>query len=106
MITEAGLAVYRSFNGDSDGFARVGTAAQKGLLSGKEWGLVESFLQDLYLVQQGLVSAEYAAGVQHRLARHCSSPEVITSLEAMAQAKKPDRLIPNVMAKVRTWLGK
>ena len=102
MITEAGLAVYRSFNGDVDGFARVGTAAQKALLPDKEWGLVESFLQDLYLVQQGLVSAEYAVGVQHGLAHHCSRPEVIASLEAMAQAKKANRFIPGLMAKVRT----
>jgi hypothetical protein len=105
MITEAGLAVYRSFNGDGDGFARAGTVAQKAQLSGTEWGLVESFLQDLYLVQQGLVSAEYAVGVQHRLAHQCSSPEVIASLEAMAQAKKPERFIPRVLGKVRTWLG-
>ena len=87
MITKSGLAVYRLFNGDVDGFARVGTAAQRALLPEREWGVIASLLQDLFLVQQGLISAEYTAGVQHRLGRHCSSREVIASLEALAQPK-------------------
>jgi hypothetical protein len=89
MITEAGLAVYRSFNGDVDGFARVGTAAQKALLPERDWGVIASLVQDLFLVQQGLVSAEYAAGLQHRLVLHCSSREVIGSLKVLAQPKMP-----------------
>lgn len=105
MITEAGLAVYRSFDGDIDGLARVGTATQKALLSEQEWGVNDSLLQDLLLVEQGLVSAEYAAGLQQRLVRHCSSQEVTSSLQAMAQPKKPGRFFSGGMAKVRHWLG-
>ena len=89
MITEAGLAVYRFFNGDVDGFARVGTAAQKALFPEREWGVVASLVQDLSLVQQGLVSAEYAAELHHRLVLQCSSRKVIGSLKALAQPKKP-----------------
>jgi len=106
MITEAGLAVYQTFQGDIDGFARVGTAAQRILLPEREWGVVASLLQDLLLVEQGLVSAEYAAGVQHRLAHHCSSQEVIDSLKAIALAHRSGQLYPRVMAKMRRWLGK
>ena len=89
-----------------DGFARVGTAAQRALVPGREWGVIESLLQDFFLVEQGLVSAEFAAGLQHRLGRHCSSREAITSLEALAQPKKPGLFLPEVIAKMRNWLGK
>ena len=105
MITEAGVAVYRSFNGDVDGFARAGTAAQKALLPEREWGVIASLLHDLFLVQQGLVSAEYAAGLQHRLELHCGSREVITSLEALARPDEPGLFFPGARATVRRWLG-
>ena len=61
MITKSGLAVYLLFNGDVDGFARVATAVQRALLPEREWGVIASLLQDLFLVEQGLISAEFAA---------------------------------------------
>ena len=93
MITEAGLAIYRSFtfNGDVDGFARVGTAAQKALLPERKWGVVASLVQDLSLVQQELVSAEYAAELHHRLVLQCSSRKVIGYLKALGIFGYPTR---------------
>jgi hypothetical protein len=84
---EVGLAVYQAFDGDSDGFTRTGTAAQKALLPANEWRAIESLLHDLFLVRQGLVSAAYEAGVQRRLAQQCSSEQVRAALRALAQTK-------------------
>ena len=89
MITEEALAIYQSFKGDPDGFARTGSYTDKARLPEREWALIQTFLQDLYLAQQGLVSAGYAAALRQRLADQCSSQGVISTLENLAvQANK------------------
>lgn len=90
MITEEALAVYQSFKGDIDGFARTGASPDKAHLLEREWALIDTLLHDLYLVQQGMVSAEYAATLQQRLADHCSSQQVIRTLENLAAKANRD----------------
>jgi hypothetical protein len=89
MITEEAFAIYQSFKGDIDGFARNGSHPDKACLPKREWALIQTFLQDLYLAQQGLVSARYAAALRQRLADQCSSQVVISTLENLvAQTNK------------------
>lgn len=85
MITYAAIQVYREFNGDPGGYARSGTSAQRDALPEGEWGLLLDFIQDLHLVQQGLVSASYADRLEQRLRANCSGPEVISALTGLAK---------------------
>lgn len=85
MITNAAIQVYQEFNGDPGGFARSGTRAQRDVLPEGEWGLLLDFIQDLQLVQQGLVSPSYADRLEQRLRTHCSGPEVISALTGIAK---------------------
>ena len=86
MITNAAIEVYREFNGDPGGLARSGTSAQRDLLPDREWGLLADVLHDLYLVQQGLASASYAAQVKRRLRVHCGDRQVLAALTGLAQS--------------------
>ena len=59
MITKQKIEIYKKFNGDSDGFARVGSNAEKELMTYDDWALIDSMLQDLELIEKGLSSKDF-----------------------------------------------
>jgi hypothetical protein len=86
MITKAAVQVYREFNGNPNGYAQAVTPAQRAVLPERDWTLILDFIQDLYLVQQGLASPDYTARLERRLHDHCSGHEVIAALTGLANS--------------------
>ncbi|NII10141.1 hypothetical protein [Oleiagrimonas sp. C23AA] len=80
MITEAMLDVFCRFDGDVDGFARIGTAEDRSVISGEQWTGIDVLLQELHLAKANLASPEYATNLEQRL---CATAENDTVKERL-----------------------
>ncbi|MBX9449612.1 MAG: hypothetical protein KL787_07850 [Taibaiella sp.] len=84
MITIDKIKIYTRFNGDVDGWARVGTKEERSIMNDKDWVLIETFIQDINLVKKGLASDSFIHSINDRLRKNCDSQETIDSLKALA----------------------
>ncbi|MBV4360603.1 hypothetical protein [Pinibacter aurantiacus] len=84
MITLNHIEIYKSYSGDGDGFVRFTTARQKAIMDYKHWALVESLIQDIRLVKNGLASEIYMKTVNERLQENCDNEETIRELKKIA----------------------
>lgn len=85
MITKEKIQIYKAFNGDIDGWARIGSYEQKMSMEDKDWFQIESFLQDLELVRSGMASDSYIRAINKSLANNCDSNETIIELKKLLQ---------------------
>jgi hypothetical protein len=67
MITKQKIEIYKKFHGDSDGFVRVGSKAEKELMAYDDWALIDSVLQDLELIEKGLASEDFKNQIDSKL---------------------------------------
>jgi len=84
MITLKHIEIYKSYNGDGDGFVRCATPEEKAIMDYKRWSLIESLIQDISLIKKGLASEAYIKTIDERLKENCDSKETIQSLRDMA----------------------
>lgn len=59
MITTDKLKIFDKYKGDNDAFARVGRETEKTILTDSEWHLINSFKQDIELINKGLSSSDF-----------------------------------------------
>lgn len=59
MITTEKLKIFDKYKGDIDAFARVGRETEKTVLTDNEWQLIDSFKQDVELINKGLSSSDF-----------------------------------------------
>lgn len=59
MITTEKLKIFDKYKGDIDAFARVGRETEKTVLTDNEWQLIDSFKQDIELINKGLSSSDF-----------------------------------------------
>ena len=83
MITIDKIKIYKRFNGDVDGWARVGTKEEKSIISHIDWFLIEGFIQDINLVKKCLASDAFMNSINERLKENCDSEETIQALKEM-----------------------
>ena len=69
MITSDKIKVYSKYNGDPDGFARTNRKKDIGVIEEGDWKVIDSFIQDLGLIQRDLVSDEYKRNFEERFQR-------------------------------------
>lgn len=84
MITREKITVYKHFNGDVDGWARAGSRDQKTIMNDKDWQLIDSLLQDIRLIKNGVASESYRQSISKRMLECCDSDEAISELNALA----------------------
>ena len=77
MITIDKIKIYKRFNGDIDGWARIGTKEEKSIMNDNDWFLIEGFIQDISLVKKGLASDAFMKSINERLKENCDSEETI-----------------------------
>ncbi len=65
----------------TDGLARSGSDAEKDLLSSAEWGLIDCYLQDIHLKNNGLLSDTYLKKHEADMLADCENSEVIARLK-------------------------
>ena len=67
MITAAKFKIFEKYNGDGDGFVRIGTKSEKECLDYNDWLLIDSMIQDLQLVKNGLSSKSFENQINKKL---------------------------------------
>lgn len=59
MITTEKLKIFDKYKGDIDAFARIGRETEKTVLTDNDWQLIDSFKQDIVLINKGLSSSDF-----------------------------------------------
>jgi hypothetical protein len=67
MITIEKYQIFEQYSGDSDGFARLASKTEKELFDSEDWVLIDSFIQDIELINKGLVSSDYKEKILDKL---------------------------------------
>ncbi|MFY7665155.1 hypothetical protein [Flavobacterium sp.] len=83
MITLRKVKIFQKFNGDIDHFARIGKTHDKEEISDRDWLLIESLLQDLELVANGLAADTFIKRLDERIKENLESEVVLQELERM-----------------------
>ena len=80
MINREKISIYRKFSGDIDAWAR----SNKGYpISEDEWYLIDSLLQDLLMIKNGLTSQIFEMKVQEKLDKNCDNSSVQQELRSL-----------------------
>jgi hypothetical protein len=77
------VEIYKKFAGDIDHFARTGSAMEKLDISDDDWRLIESFLQDLALVDNGLAADSFVESLEARIKVSLESAELTRELKIL-----------------------
>lgn len=80
-ITLEMVRTYVRYEGDGDAWAR---GKRRGGMTGAEWALIDSFLQDLHLVRKNLAAPSFAANVEQRMLASCADQSTIEAIKAIA----------------------
>lgn len=59
MITTEKLKIFDKYKGDIDAFARIGRETEKTVLTDNDWQLIDSFKQNIELINKGLSSSDF-----------------------------------------------
>ena len=86
MITEKKIEIFNRYNGDIDGWVRNNSITEKLIIEDTDWYLIDSVLQDLYLVKKGVASSEFIVNLQNKLIKNCDNEETIAQLKKLAVA--------------------
>jgi len=81
MITINKIRIYNRFNGDVEGWARVGTIEEKSIMNDNDWFLIEQFIQGIEVVNKGLASDTFKELLIERLKESCDSDETIQAIK-------------------------
>lgn len=84
MITIVKIKIYTRFNGDVDGWARIGTTEEKSIMNNDDWFLIDSFIQDLSLVKKRFASDSFIKSINERLKENCDTDETIQAIKELA----------------------
>jgi hypothetical protein len=85
MITIDKIKVYNRFNGDVDGWARIGTKEEKSVINDVDWFQIEEFIQEIQLIKKRLASNIFMNSINERLKKHCDSDETIQAIKELAE---------------------
>jgi hypothetical protein len=92
MITVEKLNIYKKYGGDTDSWTRSGDNH----VSSKDWPIIDSLMQDIYIVETKNASTEYSTKLNRNLNEQCDSPETIHLLKEMSQKTYSVKMsIPN-----------
>ena len=84
MITIDKIKIYKRFNGDIDGWVRIGTKEEKSIMNDNDWFMIESFIQDMRLIKKGLASETLVNSIRERLKDNCDNDETIQAVMEIA----------------------
>lgn len=84
MITIDKIKIYKRFNGDVDGWARIGTTEVKSIMNDDDWFLIDGFIQDISLVKKCLASDSFMKSINERLKENCDTDETIQAIKELA----------------------
>ena len=77
MITNDLIDLYKYYGGDIDGFTRNCKPHQIQMVNTEDWAMIESVIQDLRLINSGMVSDEFREVVERKLREGFNQQAVI-----------------------------
>lgn len=83
MITKDKIKIYRKYRGDIDSWVKNGSKKEKLIMNDEDWYLIDGLIQDLFLVNKGLVSLAFDNDLNNRLKEKCDSEETIQLLKTV-----------------------
>jgi hypothetical protein len=84
MITKEHLETFRFFNGNIDMWARSRQPNEQ--MTDDHWVIIEDILQKLIIVNNGQVSAEFAAKILQDIKSSCDNPQVEQEMVKMSKS--------------------
>jgi hypothetical protein len=87
MLTLNKIQIYSRYNGDIDSWVRNNSREELTALTDEDWCLIDGFIQDLKLVELGLISMEYNNSLKVKLIKNCDSQETINAIIKLARKK-------------------
>lgn len=86
MLTLKKIKIFRSYKGDVDLWAKVGSRKEKALIEEEDWYLIESLIQDIKLVKKELASTQFSDALEIKISDNCEDVQTINLLKAFAQS--------------------
>ena len=83
MLTLDKLNIYRRFDGDLDGWARIASGHDASGITDADWHLIEDLRQGLGLIAAGQASQTFAASLESRLLRTTADEATQQALRAL-----------------------
>lgn len=81
MITIKHIEIYKKYDGDGDGFTHCATPEEKMIMDYKYWSLIDTFIQDLFIIKKGLASTTFIRSINEKLKENCDSESTIIQLK-------------------------
>ncbi|OYW14781.1 MAG: hypothetical protein B7Z46_01985 [Hydrogenophilales bacterium 12-64-6] len=83
MLTLDKPNIYRRFDGDLDGWARIASGHDASGITDADWHLIEDLRQGLGLIAAGQASQTFAAALESRLLRTTADEATRQALRAL-----------------------
>ena len=84
-ITKEKIAIFKKFGRDADFWIRLGSKKDKKIMSDDDWGLIESLIQDIHIINTGNASEEFCKRVDAQLKKVCENNVVIEEVKKLAR---------------------
>jgi len=84
MITEDKLRIFQQSGGDVDGWVRVGSEAEKRIVSDADWSEIEELRHRLWLQQHHPASADFVKRTEQLIAAKVANEHAIKLLRELA----------------------
>lgn len=86
MITKNKLEIYVKYDGELDGLKIIGKPVEKEIINDEDWAFLYSLIQDIRLIEKGLVSKEFKSRIQLQIIQNVED-NAVTLLNKIALDK-------------------
>lgn len=83
MLTLEKIKLYKSYDGDIDGWSRTATKNEMTGMTSKDWYLIERFIQDLKLINGKLAAESFQKNFKSKLADNCEVDKIEDIIKAL-----------------------
>jgi hypothetical protein len=83
MINLEKIKIYFSYDRDIDSWARCATKNEKRKISNEDWYLLDTFSQDIILLNNKLTSVDYANELRAKLINNFDSKDTLIKFEKL-----------------------
>lgn len=84
MLTREKLNIFEEFDGDIDGWTRMGSDTGHSCMTETDWSLIDRLVMDLGIAESGLASSEFRVQLEERLRENAADESTRAALRALA----------------------
>ena len=83
-ITARHIEIYEHYGGNGDALVRLGTQEEQTIMTYETWRLIDSLIQDIELISNGLASESFRRKTEKKLESVCDSKKTESQLKSLA----------------------